>query len=478
MLQINKSLEHLVVKGNYYLKSSKTPMVVFCSFLEGLQYNTTLINLSLHIPVITATKPDTARSLTELLQVNKSLTHLDFSWNSLSDSGVLCIFEGLQHNATLVNLSLQDNDITATDPDTASSLTKMLQVNKSLTHLDLSRNSLSDSGAHCVYEGLQHNTALVNLSLHDNDIIAVTAKSLTRMLQVNKSLTHLDLSQNSISDSGARCIYEGLQQNTALVNLLLHDNDITANDPGTARSLTKMLQVNKSLTHLDLSRNSLSDSGAHCVYEGLQHNTALANLSLIDSNLTAESARSLTKMFQVNKTLTHLDLSFNDLSDSGAYCIFEGLQHNTALVNLSLRRSNITDTDPDVARSLTKMLQINKSLTHLDLSYNQFENQMILCIFQGLKHNTTLLHLNLLDTGITEADAEYIGQALKSTCSLQTLNIAQNTSLGDKGTCFILDSLMFNTTLKELWGFMNLQMETRTKFYKARRDKGLPPIDI
>ena len=47
-----------------------------------------------------------------------------------------------------------------------SALNKMLQVNKSLTHLDLSNNSIfTDSGPRCVFEGLQHNSTLVNLNL-------------------------------------------------------------------------------------------------------------------------------------------------------------------------------------------------------------------------------------------------------------------------------------------------------------------------
>ena len=208
-------------------------------------------------------------------------------------------------------MSLRKNSITATDPDTAISLTKMLQVNKSLTHLDLSKNGLFDSGACCIFEGLQHNTALVNLSLHENTITATdrdTGRSLTKMLKVNKSLTHLVLSWNGVLDLGAHCIFKGLQQNTTLVNLSLRNNGLTATDSDTARSLTKMLQVNKTLTHLDLSGNGLCDSGARCIFKGLQHNSSLVNLSLHENRITAtdpDTARSLIKMLQVNKSLTH-----------------------------------------------------------------------------------------------------------------------------------------------------------------------------
>ena len=50
------------------------------------------------------------------------------------------LFEGLQHNnSVLVRLNLSNTGLVATE-DTAQALTTMLQVNKTLAHLDLSRN--------------------------------------------------------------------------------------------------------------------------------------------------------------------------------------------------------------------------------------------------------------------------------------------------------------------------------------------------
>ena len=296
----------------------------------------------------------------------------------------------------------------------------------------------------------------------------------------------------------ARCIFEGLQYNTILVNLNLSQTGITATDPDTARSLTKMLQVNKSLTHLNLSNNdTFSDSGARCIFEDLQNNTTLVNLNLSQTGITATdpgTVRSLTKMFQVNNSLTHLDFSNNN--DLGADCIFEGLQHNTCLVNLNLSKIGISATDPDTARSLTKMLQVNKSLTHLNLSNNgTFSDSGARCIFEGLQHNTTLVYLNLSQTDNTslcyldlhvvssvmylhaDTAAEHIAQALKSNRSLQTLNIVGWKFLGHNGIHPILESLMFNSTLQTLY-IGKIDSETLSSFKRARETKNLPPIEI
>ena len=222
---------------------------------------------------------------------------------------------------------------------------------------------------HIIGETLHTNSSLTKLSLHD-----VKDSDFIKSLHLNKPVIELDLSSNHeliVIDSGACCIIERLQQNTSVVNLNLSNTCISATDPDTARSLTKILQENKSLTHLNLSKlENFSDSGACCVFKGLQHNTTLVNLNLSNCNITAtdpDTARSFTKMLQLNKSLTHLNLSGNNgFSDSWGQSIFESLQHNSTLAYLNLCIS-VTDSDAAAARSLTKMLQVNKSLTHLDL---------------------------------------------------------------------------------------------------------------
>ena len=221
-----------------------------------------------------------------------------------------------------------------------------------------------------IAEAMQTNRFLTNLSLPNMSLhyTEQNGSALMNVLQINNSLTHLDLSNNSaISDSGARCIFEGFQYNTTVVNLNLSDTGITATDRDTTKAFTEMLQANKSLTHLDLSNNSaISDSGTHCIFNGLQYNTTIVNLNLSNTGITAtdrDTTKAFTEMLKANKSLTHLDLSRNVLiSDSGARCILKGLQHNTVLINLNLSNTGITATDRDTAKAFSEMLQVNKSL--------------------------------------------------------------------------------------------------------------------
>ena len=159
------------------------------------------------------------------------------------------------------------------------------------------------------------------------------------------------------------------------------------------------------------------------------------------------------------------------------------------MLNLNLSSTGITATDPDTARSLTKMLQENKSLTHLDLSMNDstcknyviphtFKGSIISPIFQGLKHNTTLLNLNISYMRITDSDAQCIVRAMSCNRSLQSLNIYYS-PFNNEGIESILDSLKFNTSLKSLY-MLKSQADTTKQivqdFESRRKTSGLPPI--
>ena len=129
---------------------------------------------------------------------------------------------------------------------------------------------------------------------------------------------------------------------------------------------------------------------------------------------------------------------------------FKGLQYNTTLVHLNLSNTGLVATE-DTSRALTTMLQVNKTLAHLDLSNNgHFLASSY--VFQGLQHNTTLVHLNLSNTGLvaTEDTAQALIMMLQVNRTLTHLDLSNSDHfLARSCATFSRSSVQYHTSSLE-----------------------------
>ncbi len=79
--------------------------------------------------------------------------------NIVHSTGLVYIAEGLQHNTTLLSLSLQRCCIRI-NADNGLLLARMLKVNSTMNELDLRINRISTEGLHALGEGLAVNRGL------------------------------------------------------------------------------------------------------------------------------------------------------------------------------------------------------------------------------------------------------------------------------------------------------------------------------
>ena len=274
----------------------------------------------------------------KMLQKNRALRRLDLSGNErFTDSGAHCVFVGLRHNSTLVDLNLRKTGITASNSDVRRALTKLLQVNKKLKGLNLSgNNQFSHSGVRCIFEGLRTNSNLTHLRLKSMNIkpLSFTLRTLAELLKTNKSITYLNLSGNAIlSEEFARCIFESLQHNTSLVTLDLSrtaidsvNYEITILRSSMASSVYNMLKKNRSLTTLKLSGNCYTCLYVSKIFRGLRYNTTLRHLDLSKMTMTDEAIDALENGIMSKYSLQTLDISGALVSASGADRILYALE--------------------------------------------------------------------------------------------------------------------------------------------------------
>ena len=159
----------------------------------------------------------------------------------------------------------------------------------------------------------------------------------------------VDLDDCSISDQGAKFLFLGVCKylNTRSTVTTQLDMDLTDNDiheEGThhiAELLTNTNVVNK----LDLSRNRVCAEGLKSLCEALVTNTSLTELDLYGCSIVVseDNGPVLTEMLRRNKTLKVLNLSWNSVTESGCHYIATGLKDNTSLRALNLSYCGLTD---------------------------------------------------------------------------------------------------------------------------------------
>ena len=226
----------------------------------------------------------------------------------------------------------------------------------------------------CRYVGVQLSNKLTfwsvsELDLHSMSLLPQDCFSIGYFLASVaisfKGKFSVDLKFCCLSDTGIKILMQNLCRNmdphseiTGQLDMDIGLNGITGEG---ASYIAEALRTTRALRKLNLWDNPIGDKGLHYMAEALTTNTTLTELSLGECGLgiTAESGQALTEMLQKNKTLRELDLSFNEvISDDAESYITEGLKKNTTLKTLNLNFCSITGEGVRLIQSSTSTCKI------------------------------------------------------------------------------------------------------------------------
>ncbi|KAM6050261.1 NACHT, LRR and PYD domains-containing protein 12-like [Theristicus caerulescens] len=263
--------------------------------------------------------------LATMLSINQSLRELDLGDNDLGDPGARLLCEGLKHpSCQLQTLRLWQCRLTSA---VCVDLAAVLSTSQSLRELDLGDNDMGDPGVQLLCEGLKHPSCqLQTLRLQHCRLTSAVCGDLAAVLSTKQSLRELDLEGNDLGDPGVQLLCEGLKHPSCQLQMLwLWHCQLTS---AVCADLAAVLSTSQSLRELDLGANDLGDLGVQLLCEGLKHPSCqLQMLRLRICRLTGTCCGDLATVLSTSLSMRELDLSFNSLGDSGWQLLCEKLKH-------------------------------------------------------------------------------------------------------------------------------------------------------
>ncbi|XP_072892589.1 ribonuclease inhibitor-like [Hemitrygon akajei] len=220
--------------------------------------------------------------------------------------------------------------------------------------LSLVGNKLGDSSVELLSAALRNpESKIQKLWLEKVDLTASGVEDLVSALNINQSLTGLNLSDNNLGDSGVKLLIAALRKpKSNIKKLWLRYVGLTASG---VEDLMSALSTNRSLTQLYLSDNKLGDSGVKLVSAALRNpEWKIKKLWLRGVGLTDSGAEDLISALSSIGSLTVLDLSYNSLTDQFVSALQHFILTHPRLMMIWLRYNRFSEIKEKELRSLNE----------------------------------------------------------------------------------------------------------------------------
>ena len=424
------------------------------------------------------------------LAESRSVRALDVRANSIGSTGAVSILRSLEYNTSLEELDLSENSQLAKGDSEAvgCALERMLNVNRTLKVLNLRKCGLDTAVATSIFKSLEYNTSLEELDLSQNSQLPkndseAVGCAIERMLNVNRTLKVLNLSKCELDSAVPTSIFKSLQHNTSLEELHLSENNLLANSDNEAVvcAIERMLNVNRTLKVLNLRKCGLDTAVATSIFKSLEYNISLEELDLsqnsqLPKNDSEAVGCAIERMLNVNGTLKVLNLGVHEVTDPVLKHVLTGLTKNMSLKNLNigsctlsvkcavpLLQQMITHPSPSISAKVNvqgvgevKMDREKETLWCVVGDIHDTVPEICVEFFRSL-NDSGMNVSNLIVQDLTDQTAELFAVGLAESQTIQALKLIRS-KLSSAGAVSIFRSLDHNTSLKKLDLSQNSQL--------------------
>ncbi|CAF1321448.1 unnamed protein product [Adineta ricciae] len=254
------------------------------------------------------------------------------------------------------------------------------------------------------------------LSLETANLSLADGKAIVKALETNTNVEKFSIESQNISMECLDYLVDSIKINTRIRCLYFIGKDDDDNDgsylvPVCTRTLINTLNINKTITRLEMSRTTITDHDIKMITDMLKRNSRIDGLYIYrNPYLTVQSALYVSELLKVTSTITSLSFYGKpNINDECAIPIASALKINSTVDDLIMFHSQISDRG---ARALGEMLSQNHTLTSLSLNANQITDAGAKALAEGLKRNSTLRFLHVKDNHFTKESTG--GKALQA----------------------------------------------------------------
>ncbi|XP_025202725.1 leucine-rich repeat-containing protein 45-like, partial [Melanaphis sacchari] len=194
-------------------------------------------------------------------------------------------------------------------------------------------------------------------NLKSTTITEHSCSLIAETLKYEPTINILNLSDCLLPADGLKNFLNLVNYLTNLKILNLKGNQIGNN---LTTYISKTLLNNTNITELRLDWNNIGDSvdtfSQFC--HSLMSNTVLNTLILANNNLCQACGFYLASMLNINKCLKNIDLSWNCLGETGAELLMKSLKNNEILLELNIQGNSVSI---EMSTMIAKKLKQNKS---------------------------------------------------------------------------------------------------------------------
>ncbi|RVE67058.1 hypothetical protein OJAV_G00113540 [Oryzias javanicus] len=428
-----------------------------------------------------------------LTQDTKEFNLQDFA--HLENRDLVAIIAVLEYNQWFTKLSTKDYKLST---DVCDQILRVVARSSRLEELMLDNAGLRSDFAQKLASALSQNPSstlhtlnLSNNSLEDKGVSALSAQ----LAKLPLGIKHLNLSRTSMSPKGVNSLCQALCANPVVASTLTHldlsGNSLRGDD---ITSLHSFLSHPNCLQTLDLSSSDCSlELMCSSLHKGCLKHLSVLNLSksVFSHRKCKEIPPTFKQFFSCAQALTSVSLSGTKLPHEALKALLLGLGCNPSLSDVSLDLSccelrsggsqilegciaeipnisslDISDNSLDMdLLTLLVWLAKNRSIRHLSLgkNFNNIKSKNVAQVLNNLvlmiqEEDSPLTSLSLADSKL-KADISIVLNALGSNTSLTKLDISGN-SMGDMGAKILSKALQINSKLRTLvWDRNNVSSQ-------------------